>query len=69
MVDEETTEWPSPELELMAWRDFMDFAIGHPEIRAAFMAETGMRFAATRIDLLIDDATGYSEDTIRRFVV
>lgn len=46
----------------IAWRDFITFAFDQPEARAAFEAESGMKWRSapsSPLDAMIDKATGY----------
>lgn len=60
----------TPDYMAGAWIGCMQWAIGEPEIREEFEAETGHRYVAPRtpIDKMIDDATGHGTDYVAAFV-
>lgn len=60
----------TPAYMLPAWLGCIHWAIGEPDVLRAFVAETGMRYVPARspLDCAIDQASGYSEDFLRRFI-
>lgn len=58
----------------LAWRDFIHYAWHDRDLRAAFMAETGVSLDAERpltaMERLVDNATGYVPpgDAAQRFI-
>ena len=48
----------------------LQWAIGEPDILAAFKADTGMSYSPPRcgLDAMIDEATGLKEEFIKKFV-
>ena len=53
-----------------AWLGSVNWAIGEPEILAAFRAETSCTWepGRTPIERMVDDATGRGRDFIRQFM-
>ena len=60
----------TPEYMVPAWLGCIDFAIGQPEIVAAFRRDTGNNWSPgkTGIDRMIDEATGADRRFIREFI-
>ncbi len=48
----------------------LQWAIGEPEVMAAFKADTGLSYSAPRcgLDRMIDEATGLQENIVKSFV-
>jgi hypothetical protein len=60
----------TPQHMAPAWASCMSWAMGRPEIRAAFERDSGMRWIApaNAIERAIDDATGHAEGYVRAFI-
>ena len=59
-----------PKYAWPAWADCLHWALGRPDILAAFKAETKMSYKAPQspIETMIDDATGYSRPFLEAFI-
>lgn len=59
-----------PDYMLPAWVGFIHWAIGSEQVRADFAKATGMTWRSPRsgIDLMIDEATGYTVNYIQEFI-
>ena len=59
-----------PEFMMEAWLGCLHWAIGEPEILAAFKRDTGLSYSAPRcgLDAMIDQATGVQEKIIAAFI-
>lgn len=72
--DESAPDWSNPALVLVqsaALSGFLSWAAMQPDAWAAFTAETGVpmpRAATGGINRMIDDATGYQEQVMRKFI-
>lgn len=61
----------TPEYMMPAWLGCLSWALGNPEILAAFRAETGRKWTPgmTPLDRMIDESTGVDREFIEAFVV
>lgn len=61
----------TPDYMAPAWVGCMQWAIGKPEIRAAFEAETGHHYSPPQspIDRMIDQATSHGSAYVKAFVL
>ena len=64
-MPEDTPEWM-----VDAWFSCISWALGEPEIRAAFEADTGHRYIApsNAIEVAIDESTGHGKAYVKAFV-
>jgi hypothetical protein len=60
----------TPDYMIPAWLGCIAWALGDPDIMAAFRAETGNQWTppGNAIDRMVDDATGAGEAFVRQFV-
>ena len=61
---------PSDPLMAVAWRDCLLWASSNPDCLDRFTADTGVRYIAprTRLDALVDEASGRNEAVALQFV-
>ena len=54
----------------LAWADFLVWAVGNPDMRQEFEAETGLSLApaTSMVETLVDEATGASTGRMREFI-
>jgi len=59
-----------PEYAIPAWLSCLRWSLGEEKIRDAFERDTGIKYSAPRcaLDLLIDDATGWRENYVKKFI-
>jgi hypothetical protein len=59
-----------PECMWPMWAACLRWAIGEPDILAAFTVDTGLSYSAPKcgLDAMIDEATGLQENIIKAFV-
>lgn len=60
----------TPDYMIPAWLDCISFAIGKPEIVAAFRADTGEQWqpGCTGLERMIDEATGADRHFLEAFI-
>lgn len=58
----------TPEYAHGAWFSALMAAAGNQDIIDAFKKATGVVLPKTRMDMMIDDASDYGEDTAKKFV-
>lgn len=59
-------------VNISAWIGFLNWAIGVEELRQQFTEETGILIPTaprTPLEAMIDEATGYQDDWMRKYVV
>lgn len=73
-MNDDAPDWSDPALVMIqsaALAGFLHWAAGQDYVWANFIAETGIAKPSTPktgLDRMIDDATGYTEMVLRRFV-